>query len=174
MGKKLVRSKRRFIATIIVVMIIAPFLLFILKELTKTMDEGTVKNITELPYVGKYLKELKVRGDLKYVCGKSFLRPSYMVVFTAESSLEDVKKFFDPNSGARIYTAEKELGNILQPSLIKMLEIDSNDFPQGRNREDFVAKRKITAGRWSINTVMSYRVDEERFTMKVHRIHENY
>jgi len=174
MSKKLVRSKRRLIITITAVVLIVTFLLLILKSLTGKMDRGTVNHITELPCVGEYLKELKVKGDIKFVSWMSYPRPYRIVVFTAESSLKDVKAFFDPNSGARIYPGEVEYGSILQTSLIKMLKIDSNDFPQGRNREDFVAEREITADGLSISILMSYRVDDERFTVKVIRISKNY
>ena len=132
MSKKLFRSKRRLIITIIAVVLIVLFLLLILKSLTGTMDKGTVKNVTELPYIGKHLKDLKVRGDIKFVSWMAYHRPYRIVVFTVESSLKDVKSFFDPNSGARIYPGEIEYGNIVEPSIIKMLKIDNNDFPQGK------------------------------------------
>jgi hypothetical protein len=174
MCKKLVRSKRRFIITIIVVVIIVPFFMLVLKSLGGKRDEGTVKNVSELPYVGEYIKELEVKGDIKFVSWMSYPRPYRIVVFTAESSLEDVKSFFDPNLAARMYPSAYHYGNILQPSLMKMMKIESNDFPQGRNREDFVAKREITADGWSISILMSYRVDEERFTIKATKVRDNY
>ena len=47
-------------------------------------------------------------------------------------------------------------------------------FLKVRNREDFVAKREITADGWSISILMSYRIDDERFTVKVIKVLENY
>ena len=174
MSNELFRIKRRFITSVIVMVIVVPFFMLILKSLGGKRDEGTVKNVSELPYIGKHLKELKVREDIRFVSWMSYPRPYRIVVFTAESSLEDVKSFFDPNLGARIYPGERDLGIILQPSLIRMLKIDSNDFPQGRNKEDFVAKREITADEWSMSILISYRVDDERFTVKAIKVRENY
>lgn len=174
MSKRLFSSKKKLIHSLMAVVVIGGFLFLIWKSLTGKTERGVVKNVADLPYVGEYLKDLKVRGEVEYASWRQYNRPNSGVVFTAESSLEDVRSFFDPNLGAFLHFGISEPGNAVQPSFFKYLRIDPKDFPQGRNKDDFVASRTITADGWVIAILMSYRVDDKRFTAKVSKFPEDY
>jgi hypothetical protein len=174
MSKRLFSSKKKLIVNLLAVVVIGGFLFLIWKSLTGKTDKGVVKNVADLPYVGEYLKDLKVAGEVKYASWRQYNRPNSGVVFTAESSLEDVRSFFDPNLGASFHFGNSEHSNVVQPSLCKYLKIDAKDFPQGRNKEDFVASREITSDGWVIVILMSYRVDDKRFTANVSKFPKDY
>ena len=175
MGMRLFSSKKKLIVNLMVVAVIGGFFLLLWKSLTGKTEKGVIKNVVDLPYVGEYLKDLKVSGDVKYASWMQYNRPNSGVVFTAESSIEDIRSFFDfdPSMDAAFRIGDSER-KVVESSFFKYLKIEAEDFPQGRNKEDFIVNKTITTDDWIIFILMSYRVDDKRFTARVSKSLKDY
>ncbi|MHC4184757.1 MAG: hypothetical protein ACYSR4_02340 [Planctomycetota bacterium] len=171
---KLQRSMKRWCLCILASVIGVGFCFLVLKSLGARIENGVTDDVADLPYVGKYLKDLKTRGEIRYASWRQYNRPYSGVLFTGQSSSEDVKAFFDTNLGSKIEVGYFEYGNVLQPAVFKRLRVDPKDFPQGRTENDFVARRGLTMDGWNIFIWMSYRVDDEKFTAKVEKTPQDY
>ena len=140
-------------------MILAFLIVVVYKSLTGCICSGIASSTSDIPYIGKYLKDLHLTGDIEYIYSIKYNRPEKAVLFTAGASSEEIVKFF----GARAQPPHKD---ILRKwtKIVKEMSADPCDFPVGTKEQDLSGYRELRVDKKTLVIRATYCNEDRKLT----------
>jgi len=148
--------------------ILVCLIILIYKSLTGTSGSGIANSTSDIPYIGKYLQDLHLKGDIEYVYSITYTRPAKAVLFTAGASSEEIVKFF----GARAQPPHK---NVLSKwkRIFRDMNADPCVFPIGTEEHDLSGYRVLHVDEKTLVIRATYRKQDLKLTCFVLEIRES-